>query len=62
MQPKEPTPREKDKTNEKVQVILRVRPYVESEEPEEFISALEVAWARFRTTQFRSISQDSLRT
>jgi hypothetical protein len=41
--PQQMTPRgEKEKLNDKVKVILRVRPFVEVEDPEEFISAQEV--------------------
>ena len=52
------TPREKDK-NEKVKVILRIRPFFNHEEAEEFISLQPVHDFLSRTTLFRSINQDS---
>jgi hypothetical protein len=54
------TPRnEKEKANDKVKVILRVRPFVETEEAEEFISPMEVLLSRVRITPYQSISLDS---
>lgn len=53
------TPRgEKEKLNDKVKVILRVRPFVEVEDPEEFISAQEVPPAPPRKTPSPSTSPD----